>query len=418
MDMRDVNRQSSFRGQRGSIMLLTTLAITVLMGIVGLAIDGGALYHHRRIMQTAADAGALAGGSEIKRGQTSRVQASALAATATNRFTNGSSGVSVTVNHPPSSGFYAGNAQFVEVLITQPSPTYFMRVFGWNTVPVPARAVAGVGANGRNCVYVLEPSQPSALQAASNASMDADCGIIVNSNHHNAMTASSSATVEATSVSIAGGYQLNGGSITPTPDVGVPPEPDPLAYLQPPSYGGCTVNNFHENGGTHTLSPGVYCRGITANGAHLTLLPGLYVIQGGGIDLQATAVLEGDGVTIYLTEGAGMPFGPLSFQSDSQVRLTAPTTGPYAGILFYQDPNAGNSNTTHHMESSTNSYYEGALYFPTHQIQLHSNSTVDADYTLIVANMVSFTSSASFDIRSDYSGLPGGSPIKRLSLVE
>jgi hypothetical protein len=328
--------------------------------------------------------------------------------------------VAVTVNHPPASGFYSGDTRFVEVLITQPSPTYFMRVFGFNSVQVPARAVAGVGANGRNCVYVLDPSAPGAYQGNSSAILNADCGMIVNSNNPNAMTVSSSSIVEASSVSVTGSYQINSsGSIAPTPQTGVPPEPDPLAYLQPPPIGGCTTNNFLVASGTHTLPAGVHCRGLkVVNDARVRLLPGMHVIQGGGINLESNAWLEGDGVTIYLTEGAGMPYGTLSFQSSSQVRLTAPTTGPYAGILFYQDPNAGTGSDTHHLESSTNSYFEGALYFPTQRLALQSSTTLDASYTIIVAREIQMDSSANFRVRSDYSGLPGGSPIKRLSLVE
>jgi hypothetical protein len=277
-----------------------------------------------------------------------------------------------------------------------------------------------VGANGQNCVYVLDPAMNGAYQGNSSAILDADCGVIVNSRSSNAMTVSSSSQVHATSVSVTGNYQINSsGVITPTPDVGVPPEPDPLAYLQPPAVGACTTNHFHVTTGVHVLPAGVHCRGITAvNNAHVILSPGMHVVRGGGIDLQSNAQIEGNGVTIYLTEGPGMPFGSVSLQSSTQARLKAPTAGPYAGILFYQDPNAGNSNTSHHFESSSALTLEGALYFPTHQIKMQSSSTLDAAYTIVVARAISMESSSNFRVRSDYSGLAGGSPIKWLSLVE
>jgi hypothetical protein len=226
--------------------------------------------------------------------------------------------------------------------------------------------------------------------------------------------------VQAASVSITGGYQQDSSSIiTPMPQTNVPPEPDPLAYLTPPPSGACLMTNFTVASGTHTLNPGTYCRGLhIVNNARVILNPGIYVIKGGGINLESNAILEGDGVTIFLTEGPGMPFGTLSFQSSTQVRLKAPTTGPYAGILFYQDPNAGSGSDTHHLESSSSSYFEGALYFPTQRLNIQSSSTLDADYTIIVARTVSMESSANFRVRSDYGGLAGGSPIKRLSLVE
>ena len=420
MSQPKLHRAHRRHNEKGSALLLTTVSMVTLIGFMGLGIDVGSVYRHRRVMRTAADAGALAGASEIYRAKTSLISSSALAATATNQFTNGTNGVTVNVHHPPITGFYTGDSRFVEVVIEQPSPTYFMQIFGWDTVPVPARAVAGVGANGRNCVYVLDPSMPGSFQGNSTALMDANCGIIVNSNNPNAMSMSGSADVVATSVNITGNYQISGGaSITPTPNVGVPPEPDPLAYLVPPTYGACTQTNFHVVSGSTTVGPGVYCKGIKINsGAQVTLTPGLYVIVGGGIDVESSGVLEGNDVTFFLTEGTGNPFGTVSFQSDSQVRLRAPTSGPWAGILFYQDPNAGNPNTSHIMESSSNSYFEGALYFPTHQLKIQSSVTLDAHYTLVVARALSMQSGANFTVRSDYSSLAGGSPIKRISLVE
>ena len=408
------------RNDKGTILPMAALSMTAMIGFMGLGLDVGALYNHRRVMQTAADAGALAGASEIYRAKTTMVTGSSQTATSQNGFTDGSDGVSVTVNHPPTSGFYVGDAQYAEVLITQPSPTYFMQLFGFSTVSIPARAVAGVGANGKNCVYVLDPSMPAAFQGNSSAVLDASCGVIVNSNNRRAIAMSSSSMLQATSVSVTGNYETSSSSvITPTPQVGVPPEPDPLAYLQPPSTTGCNVTGFHVASGVHTLSPGVYCGGMhIVNNAHVILRPGMYVLKGGGLNMQSNAVLEGTGVTIFLTEGTGYPYGTISLQSSTQVRLTAPTEGPYKGILFYQDPTAGHANHAHHMESSSNSHLEGALYFPTQQLRLQSSTTLDARYTFIVARSISMESSANFKVRADYSGLTGGSPIKRISLVE
>ena len=142
--------------ERGAVLIVTAGMAVVLMGFMGLGIDVGMLYRHKCVMQTAADAGALGGGSEIYRGQASLITSSALAATAENGYVHGTEGVTVTVNHPPLGGFYAGDTDAVEVLIAQPSPTYFMRLFGWTSVGILARAVAWAGANDKNCIYVME----------------------------------------------------------------------------------------------------------------------------------------------------------------------------------------------------------------------------------------------------------------------
>lgn len=53
------NRRA-FRGENGQIMVLFALCLTVLLGMVALAVDGGYTYLGRRWMQNGADAGSLA----------------------------------------------------------------------------------------------------------------------------------------------------------------------------------------------------------------------------------------------------------------------------------------------------------------------------------------------------------------------
>src|SRR6185437_13319526 len=57
------------------------------------------------------------------------------------------------INNPPASGPHAGDAKYVEALVTDVHPTYFMKVLGTNKESVTARAVAtdtieGVNING------------------------------------------------------------------------------------------------------------------------------------------------------------------------------------------------------------------------------------------------------------------------------
>lgn len=60
-----ISRQRARRNS-GEILVYAALTALTLMGIVGLAIDGGNLYLHKRQMQNAADAAALAGAETLK----------------------------------------------------------------------------------------------------------------------------------------------------------------------------------------------------------------------------------------------------------------------------------------------------------------------------------------------------------------
>ena len=406
-------------GESGQTMIMVALLLPVMMGVSGLALDVGTLYSHKRSMQSAADAAALAGAFEVNRGRSAFAAAMAKRESKANGFEDAVDSAKVTVHYPPISGNHIGNMRFVEVVVEHPAPTWFMSLFGKDSVDIKSRAVAGAGANGKNCVYVLDPDMGAALDMQSSAKVDATCGIIVNSSDNDAVKMNSGASVKAASVSIAGGYQLGGGSIDPTPVTGVLPEPDPLAYLTPPSKIGCSVTNYSANGVTETINPGVYCKGMKlVSGAHVYLNPGMYVIKGGGIDMQSGSILEGTGVTFFITEDSGFSYGVISMQSGTAMKVKAPTTGPYAGILFYQDPTAGTPSKSHHFESDSTGDLEGALYFPTQQVKIHSTAALSAEYTLVVCRALSMQSGSQVEIKSDYSSLSGGSPIKRISLVE
>src|SRR5687767_9865244 len=209
------------RSQSGQTLILTAAMLPLLIGVTGLAVDVGMLYHHKRRMQTAVDAAAMAGGGEMMRNRFTQIMSSGRAGSAANGFAHGGN-TTVNIYHPPITGFYVGNVRFVEAQITQPSPTYFMQVFGWDEVNIVARAVAGAGVNGEYCVYVLDPSMNDAFLASSNAVLNANCGIMVNSSDSSALRSSSNSSVTASHISVTGNYVDAGGLITPTPEIEVP----------------------------------------------------------------------------------------------------------------------------------------------------------------------------------------------------
>jgi uncharacterized membrane protein len=91
-------------------LVFAALALVVLIGFAGLAIDMGALRYQKRLQQTAADGAAIAGATNLSfGGVTSGAQSAATA----NGFTDNTGGttctnnpgtvgcITVTVNNPP-----------------------------------------------------------------------------------------------------------------------------------------------------------------------------------------------------------------------------------------------------------------------------------------------------------------------------
>ena len=134
------------RPRKAKTLLLFMVLSPVLVGWVGLVIDGGLLMAGQRQAQNAADAAALAGAMNMMQGGTiTTARAAANPFLASNGLSNAPALVSGTsFNIPPKQGPFKGNSQYVEVIVTNPVQTYFIQAVGASsTANVTARAVAG-----------------------------------------------------------------------------------------------------------------------------------------------------------------------------------------------------------------------------------------------------------------------------------
>jgi hypothetical protein len=419
-------RQADNHGERGTLVILGALTLCVLTAFAGLALDASYMYFHKRKMQTAADAGAYAGALTKLRGSTSIARA-VTHDTAKNGFTDGLDNVTVQVNNPPLSGTKTGNSDFVEVIITQPQPTWFMRVVNFNSVNVKARAVAGLGSTSNGCVFALNQDnsqQNNGFFVNGTTDSGFNCGVFSNANFRSV----GGACVVAPSVNYTGDYanqNSSGNCGPPGMERGIPIV-DPLENKYSiPSYGSCTENNFRVNGGTTiTVSPGTYCGGITISGSvqNVVFNPGEYVLLGGGLSVSGSANISGSGVTFFNTYPGTQAnkYDSIKLSGSGVMNFSAPTTGTYKGLLFYQDPRVqGTSNNGSIVGGGTNSTFNGIFYFPTTDLEYSGNSSTNANgtdgYTLLIGYNIKINGSAR--INADFSAL-GGNPLQNALMVE
>ncbi len=409
-----MRRHSSEAGQA---LLLMALSMVVLCGFAGMGIDMGYLRYTREHMQAATDSAALAGASELGYGD---VTAAAKADASTNGFTDGVNGTKITVNNPPLSGPNQGNPNYVEVLLAQQQPTFFMKLFGINSEMVSTRAVAYEGISGA-CVFALNPSVSSAFVVNGNSNFSADCGILDNSDNSTAaLVQNGGGCLSAKYIGVVGQFKDNSSCApSPTPQTGVAPFSDPLSFLQPPTVGSCDYQSVSITGGSPTLYPGVYCGGINISGGstYVTFSPGTYIINGGGMSISGGANVYGNGVTFYLT-GTSSSFKGVSITGGTDSELIAPTSGTYNGVLFYQDRSitSSSSGANSNIAGGSGTAIEGTLYFPTTGLTYSGNSA-DSAYTILVANTVTISNTTA--IQDTYSMQNAGwSPIHKAVLSE
>jgi len=425
--MRTLNHNRKRRGQRGAVLILGALTAIVLMAFMGMALDASYMYFHKRNMQTAADAGAYAGALEKLRGNTNVVTA-AKKDTGLNGFTDGSGSVTVSVNSPPVNGTKAGNTDFIEVIIHDSQPTWFMRALAFNSVAVTARAVAGVGNTGNGCVYALNQDTSNTnngffVNGTTNSVFS--CGVFSNANFR----AVGGACVITPLVNYSGTYtnQDSNGECGPRGLSRGVPIVDPMQNKYSiPSDSTCTANNFKvTNGTTVTISPGTYCGGISITGSveNVVFSPGVYVLMDGGLQINGAVNVTGTDVTFFNTYSGTQTnkYGNIGINGSGTVTLSAPTTGTYKALLFYQDPRVPwSANNGSIIAGGANSTYNGILYFPTTDLEYAGNSSTQTNgtdgYTSLIGYNVKVAGTAK--VNADYSALGGSNPIQNALFAE
>lgn len=386
--------RSLLRDTKGATAVIVGLTMPVMVSMGMLGVDAAVWYSERRDLQTAADAAAMAGALHIAYGQgVSTVNAIATRDAARNGFdqTDGA----IVVRNPPPSGPGAGDPGAVEVELTHPLPMFYARMLGEVAATVTVRATAGTVLDDEFCILGLDPTMPASVDIQGNATVSMSCGIAVNSTSQSALDVSGSVSITASSASISGNMAVSGNpdiNFGEPPRTGQPPVNDPYANLQVPPFGACTSNNLTVQN-TTTLAPGVYCGGLRANaGAVIDLQPGLYIMAGGSFDIRGGATVRGDDVTLILTDNSGGSYATTTINGGATIELNAPTSGDWAGILFYQDRDApsfqGSNIITNTFTGGADMVLNGAVYFPSQGIQYTGNASNLSECLQLVGRQV------------------------------
>lgn len=397
------------RHDRSGSVVGLLVVLPVVIGAVALGVETGQAYRIKRQMQGASDAAALSGAIDRMAGKdNATITATARYETQRNGFQNGVSGVTVTVNAPPTSGSNMSTAGAVEVIVTK-SFSFSLGAVLANSLGltnsafnIRARSVAAQSSytstttSAEGCVVALTTAAEQGVSLTSFNNYTSDCTVMSNGSSTSSgssasvyMASFNNATLKSVwtrgrfsaasygSISLTNAAQENQTSYIT----------DPYTSLPTPSPGACTYNPFSAPGGTAiTLNPGTYCGGLTIssyNNVYFT--PGVYYVANG--DLYMTSINNvscptcdsTNGVAIVLTQTTGnnADIGGVRITSENNVDLKASPTGTYAGVLFYQDRRADvgtmtSSSKIFTVSSLNNAKLAGAVYFPNNRIDLSS----------------------------------------------
>lgn len=380
---------ANFRNsERGQAIIVIVFAIIGIVGISSLAIDGSNALIDRRKSETAASAAALAGALARIEGRDWRE--SALAAAKMNGYDNDGENSIVELNTPPINGPYAGDAEYIEVIVTSNMRTYFGSIIGIPVVTSVGYAVAqtkpaeyGQMFDGYALVSLAPHSECDKKKAFwlhnEPTIVLEGGGIFVNSDNDDCaflQEGSGSIRVQDESpITVVGGASVQKAQLI-SPAI-VQPGAIPISY--PPAFqmpkigcgskiatidlvtGTMTSGNYEEPGdfppeGIHDLESGIYC------------ISGDVVIGGG-------TRLTGNGVTLIVEQGE------VRIAAEAEVDLSAPKNGNVAGLLIYM-PLDNHSRIA--LNGNADSNFTGTILAPSADIRLNGPDSKHGFHSQII----------------------------------
>lgn len=397
--------------RHGSASIVAAIAIVPVLVMAGVLIDYSRAHRTQASLQVAADAAALAGAIHKSLPEAERRKAAELAFAANFDEPNLKSAATITFA-----------AKRTKVVASALVPATISKIFHPADLEVGAIAEAETSDGDPMCILTMETDEKEALFLNSHSGIKApDCTVRVNSKNKEALRGNSDVELVSKSTCVTGNYTGTSGTyFSPKPETGCPVFPDPLAWLPaPPSAtAGCTYNDtVVQNGETRTFAPGVYCTKLEINSSGKAIFQaGVHVIRNTEFKLNSFSEASGDGVMFYLQGEKGR----LNFNSDSTVNFSAPTSGTYAGILFFQARDAVSD--YHIFNSRGTGKLEGVIYFPNGDLHINSKSTVGVNspwWALVVRKLV-LNSESYLHVGVDYTkssvprpkGLTGDGPVR------
>lgn len=389
--------------ESGQALVLIVFGIIGLVSLTALSIDGGNAFEDRRSAQNAADSAALAGALAYVRGY--NITNTVVDAATINGYNNDGTRSVINISTAPApDGVCPGGAEGLEITvdITSNIDTYFAPVIGIRQL------TNKVSATSRSCgtfiapfaygdaVVGLDPNGTAYSAKGTPQWTITGGGVFSNSNAE----CSGNAGVDAPSVTAVGTASFschNPPDNVQTNQTSAAISWSAFKTMLPPTpncSGSATQSGsqWHEQAGHEgqgskvawtgdmDFAPGVYC---------VTNSPGPY-----------HGSLTGDGVVFYLLS----PTFSLKLNGGGNITATAPTNGPYKGVLIYAAPQSvGNTllnSQSIDLRGNGSSDVVGTILAPSADITMYGNSGTAGYHSQIIGYDV--TSGGNADINIYY----------------
>ena len=389
----------------GNAAVLVALGMPALIGGAGFAVDTAQWYLWKRELQQAVDQGAYAGAKALS--------ADASADTYSLRVTQEfDANLSITKDYASDPTIeivdYAGgsdNSVLVRAQVTRRLPFSSFLTGSATTVAVSAQASFAQGGEYSACIVSLA-KEGGGTTIGGNATIKAKCGIAALSCSDDAITIGSNADVD-TDIIVACGKVDAPEELRDKVVEGADNLYDEYADLDPPDDDRdreyeCTGKGKAKQA---SLLPGTYDSLVV--GCTTVLSSGIYVIDGGLLDLSANYNVTGTGVMFVLRNGAQVKLGGNG--NGNSIRLSPMTaadlvTAGYADqadllsdILIFEERDNNPGEPGHIMNGNSNSIIEGLIYMPSGTLRINGTADVNSQCLLISAYRIDIRGGAKLE---------------------
>lgn len=410
----------------GVAAIWATLLLVIVFTLTALAVDGSWIYYTRSRLQATADASVLAAAANP---DTYIDVANTYAESNMPAVDNGDVLADVDIENgtwdavdrifdpegTPVDAFRVTTRR--ATANNNPLSLFFAQILGDGEIDLSMSATAITyrsEAPTTACILTLSELDLS-LTFTGNPDIIADgCSIMSNSTGDPSIKQTGNSYVVADCVYAVGEIQDKNIETTgcPEPVPNVPAVSDPYEDINVPDpLPPCraTVPDFGPGTETYiNADDGRFCSSVDIQGT-VFLSPGVYYFSE-DFDINSGAYVAGDGVTIVLTSETSPSTNTMFVNGGAELHLTAPTTGDFAGVLFYQDRNItwpSDPNST--INGNANSELIGAIYFPTSGLTINGTSgSVDgatAGCLQIIADTLFFAGDATVGSNCDGTGV-------------
>lgn len=379
-----------FKDECGTIVITATIAIAILMGAAGAALDFGYWHLRRTKMQNLADTASTAAVLKFsENGSVDEAYATAKGILDSSRDLKGL----YSIDTDPSTAR-------VSVRISETGPRFLSHVLHRGDTRIAVRSdatseMSKTPGKARLCVLAINANASSGFKFHGNGNLNApDCIMWSNSKGKGSIEISQAVNVAASSICAVGeASNSSSGTVFPAPRSFCPVQTDPYAAVVVPIPDSCDYTKFSSNAPIVHLVPGTYCKGIDISSDTVIAAPGIYHIKGGQVTIKGLSDVRMEGVTLYLS-GPGVG---LSVSGNSLLRITAPVSGPTQNVALAVDPDATGQKTIAFSGSSF-IYIDGIVHAPDQRILMSGNSTgsVELSNAMLVGGDIEFGGAATW----------------------